>query len=689
MNRLKFPQKFLLIAVLFLTIILTISVIYFNDVKKDTDLIAERTAGAEYNLILKEVLKYAQQHRGTAVSAFTGDEASIATLHEIEKSVDEAMANMSQFEETLTYDFETKNLIKEIDVMWNNIVQTENWATAAEIVAIHTDLTNKIMETMREVNNESNLQLALSSESNSLITTVTKTMPDLTESLGILRANILTILKTGEMTEAQSRTLNQHYYLIQQDRKTIDYDLINAFQSEDLKQVIEPVYATTEQNIDLYLSEIEKVLLNQDFSSNPDEFFAIATAGINNGFDLYEESLTYIINLINTQSDDQIQKRNMIFIIEIIVLIIVAFLFIGFYLGVKQSITRMSFVTKAVANGDLTVQASFDTKDEMKEIEVAFNEMTKQLNEIVKQISNSAEYVAAASEELHASVDESTKSIIHVTNSVEDMADGSKSQVKAIQHSTEQLNQMSDGVNEIAHNTQTVYELAGNTTAAAQDGSKTVTTSTNQMHSIQSSVEKTSSTIMSLNERTSEIGNILNIITNIAEQTNLLSLNAAIEAARAGEHGKGFAVVANEVGNLATQSRESVKQVAALIKAIQQDTETSVNMMSQVTTDVEKGLVLSDETASKFQHIVDGMQTLELRIQNISASSDQLASNTTIVVKSMEEMMSVSEEFTMNAQEIASSTEEQNASMEEMSSAAVELAQMAEKLQGLVNNFKI
>src|SRR5262249_16918461 len=130
---------------------------------------------------------------------------------------------------------------------------------------------------------------------------------------------------------------------------------------------------------------------------------------------------------------------------------------------------------------------------------------------------------------------------------------------------------------------------------AAEEGRRAVQNSISGMNEIREQIQETSKRIKRLGESSQEIGEIIELITDITEQTNVLALNAAIQAAAAGEAGRGFSVVAEEVQRLAERSQQAAKQIGALIRTIQTDTQDAVAAMEKSTQGVVQGAQLSDE----------------------------------------------------------------------------------------------
>ena len=135
------------------------------------------------------------------------------------------------------------------------------------------------------------------------------------------------------------------------------------------------------------------------------------------------------------------------------------------------------------------------------------------------------------------------------------------------------------------------------------------------MQSIAESVSQSDEVIQLLNNKSKQIGDILEVIQNIADQTNLLALNAAIEAARAGEHGRGFAIVADEVRKLAEKSSVSSSEISKLICEIQDDMSKTVKSMGHVNEEVQSGLVIANETKQNFTEILQSTNEIAIKLK--------------------------------------------------------------------------
>jgi twitching motility protein PilJ len=234
----------------------------------------------------------------------------------------------------------------------------------------------------------------------------------------------------------------------------------------------------------------------------------------------------------------------------------------------QEAILRLMNEMGDLADGDLTVRATV-TEDITGAIADSVNYTMEELGVLVRRINDAAGRVAADSEaaqktstELLAATERQSREIKQAGDNVLDMA--------------KSMNQVSSEAMESA-------QVARQSLDAAQKGAEAVENSIKGMNEIRDQIQETSKRIKRLGESSQEIGEIVELISDITEQTNVLALNAAIQAASAGEAGRGFTVVAEEVQRLAERSADATKQIAAIVKTIQTDTQDAVAAMENST----------------------------------------------------------------------------------------------------------
>ncbi len=254
----------------------------------------------------------------------------------------------------------------------------------------------------------------------------------------------------------------------------------------------------------------------------------------------------------------------------------------------QRAILRLLDEMGDLADGDLTVTASV-TEDITGAIADSINYAIEALRELVTTINQTAEQVSSSTQETRATAMHLAEASVHQAEQITDANDAIKSMSLAI-------DQMSNDAAESA-------EVALRSVDIASNGAETVRNTIQGMDAIREQIQETSKRIKRLGESSQEIGDIVELIDDIADQTNILALNAAMQAAMAGEAGRGFAVVADEVQRLAERSINATKQIEALVKTIQADTNEAVTSMEASTSGVVRGAKLAEDAGEALMEI--------------------------------------------------------------------------------------
>ena len=326
----------------------------------------------------------------------------------------------------------------------------------------------------------------------------------------------------------------------------------------------------------------------------------------------------------------------------------------------QAAILRLMNELQGVAEGDLTQQATV-TEDITGAIADSVNYTVEELRSLVSQVQGTAARVTETTEQVEA-------------NSTELLATSSE-QLREIRDTGESVLQMASRINDVSSQAQETAKVARQSLDAAEQGLRAVQNTIGGMNSIRDQIQETSKRIKRLGESSQEIGEITELISDITEQTNVLALNAAIQAASAGEAGRGFSVVAEEVQRLAERSGDATRQIAALVKTIQTDTQDAVGAMERSTQGVVEGTRLSDAAGAALGDIDRVTRQLSELIARISDQALSEADSANVVAANIQHIFAVTEQ-----------TGEGTRSTAQM---VRELSRTAEELKQSVARFKI
>ncbi|MCY1280352.1 Methyl-accepting chemotaxis protein (MCP) signaling domain protein [compost metagenome] len=326
----------------------------------------------------------------------------------------------------------------------------------------------------------------------------------------------------------------------------------------------------------------------------------------------------------------------------------------------QAAILRLLDEIADLADGDLTVAATV-TEDFTGAIADSINYSIDQLRELVETINLTAVQVAAAAQETQATA-------MH-------LAEASEHQAQEIAGASAAINEMAVSIDQVSANASESSAVAERSVAIANKGNEVVHNTITGMDNIREQIQDTSKRIKRLGESSQEIGDIVSLINDIADQTNILALNAAIQASMAGDAGRGFAVVADEVQRLAERSSAATKQIEALVKTIQTDTNEAVISMEQTTSEVVRGARLAQDAGVALEEIEKVSKTLAALIQNISNAARQQASSAGHISNTMNVI-----------QEITSQT---SAGTTATAKSIGNLAKMASEMRKSVSGFKL
>ncbi len=326
----------------------------------------------------------------------------------------------------------------------------------------------------------------------------------------------------------------------------------------------------------------------------------------------------------------------------------------------QAAILRLMNELQTVAEGDLTQQATV-TEDITGAIADSVNYTVEELRSLVAQVQDTVGRV--------------TETTQQVEQTSTELLAASTEQLREIRNTGDSVLQMAGRINDVSAQAQETAQVARQSLRAAETGLGAVQNAIGGMNAIRDQIQDTSKRIKRLGESSQEIGEITELISDITEQTNVLALNAAIQAASAGEAGRGFSVVAEEVQRLAERSGDATRQIAAIVRTIQTDTQDAVGAMERSTQGVVEGARLSDAAGAALGDIDRVTRELSELIQRISQEALREAESANVVAANIQHIFVVTEQTSEGTRSTAQMVRE--------------LSRTAEELKASVARFKI
>ncbi|MCX8021874.1 MAG: methyl-accepting chemotaxis protein [Syntrophorhabdaceae bacterium] len=483
---------------------------------------------------------------------------------------------------------------------------------------------------------------------------------------------------------------------IEKSVNTIDKSILTAILVNDEnvtkeeKKKIEDARAVFQSSIEK-LEKLEKSAKGKDLIASIKENFTIAQTANDKAFELIASGnmnnagnvitgTVQISSILTKQCSDMVKYQeentaqgakevNSTYVRAFYLLlgiggIVVAFaIFQAIFLtrSITKPLNEGVSVANRIADGDLTIQIDVDMKDETGQLLNAMKHMVAKLKNIISEVMVAATDMSSSSKRL--------------SESSELMLKGAAEQASRAAQVATASEEMSQTILDIAKNTSSIESSATDTVKLAKEGEVVVDRSVEKVKAIAKTIGESAELIKSLGARSTQIGEIINVIDDIADQTNLLALNAAIEAARAGEVGRGFAVVADEVKKLAERAGNSTAEIGNMIKAIQNEVHRVVMSMESITKEVSMGVDLSNQAGDVLRNIVASVDQLHGMVQQIASAT--------------EEMAATSEEINRDIETIASVSKDTSGSSEHVAKASQELADLSVNLEKVVGGFRI
>ncbi|EFM09614.1 methyl-accepting chemotaxis sensory transducer [Paenibacillus curdlanolyticus YK9] len=687
MNRLKYSQKFVLIALLFLIPTGFMSYFLTSEIQITMDVAKKEQQGVAYLKPLKELLLTVQKHRGVANAYLNGDSGKKAELEKLEAQWKQEVEAVHASDALYGKAFGIESQWSGLETRLSMLLEQYAAGAAGVSFAKHTTMIEELLDFNVVVSDASGLTLDPEQHTYYLMDMLVQRTPLLMEKIAQTRGQITGTLLRGKLTPSEKLEYRIDYDRIETAMVGLQKDWASTTSSSPDIQSMQASYTAASTAARDYVSLLDTEILNGRLSMDSDTFFAKGTAAIDQISVLYNETAIMMDRQLQLRIDDsQAQLIRMLALTVVALLLVVAF-FIAFYSNVRNTIAALEKAASRLAAGDASARAELQTRDELSGVGVAFNQVAETFANLLRSNQTVAGQLAASSEDMESAANATTLATNQIAHAVQELTMMAEQQAAVSEQNATAMHEMAEGISRIAETAGSVSDNADQASAGANAGRRAVTAATEQMAVVRKRSSETSDALSKLGELSGRIGDIAAVMTDIAGQTHLLSLNANIEAARAGEHGKGFAVVAQEVQKLSEQSRQSADEIGGLIAEATEGIERAVAATSGSTEETARGMASMEQVNVVFDGILESIGQVAAQISEVSAASEQLSAATEEVAAAVQETSNHSRVTSEKTQEVSASTEEQLASMEEVLASSEALNATAGRLRKELSRF--
>ncbi len=329
--------------------------------------------------------------------------------------------------------------------------------------------------------------------------------------------------------------------------------------------------------------------------------------------------------------------------------------------SIRNPVRQLIDVLHAATQGDMTRRVGYRNQNEFGRLGTQVNTLVEQMGDVLKKLSLASSQLNQAAHDNRTTAERSSKELNLQRQETASVAAA--------------MTEMEASVREVAQAANQTLDQVMAVEKASEAGRSIMATNISTTHQLANKLTETGKVIGDVNNMSSNIGNILDVIRSIAEQTNLLALNAAIEAARAGEHGRGFAVVADEVRTLARRTADSTSEIRSMIEGLQQAVQRAVRVMNECSGEMESSVQQSSNANSS-------MEEIQAIITMISDMSSQIAS-------AAEQQQATSAEISSNINRISEISDSNYEGIQEVAKTSLILDELAVQQQELVRRFQL
>ncbi|XZG68947.1 methyl-accepting chemotaxis protein [Chitinibacteraceae bacterium HSL-7] len=661
-QRLHFPAKFALIAVLLVAPLFFLLLALASTLNHDVNLAEQEKSGFEAALRLQQVIDFTQRHRGLSTSYLAGKTDFGPQIEEAGKKLESNVAALDGFlaanQDDVPVMSTWRDIRTELEAMqsgWKKLDAKANFAQ-------HTELINRMLRLSRDIAQVSTLALDPESETFYLQNTYFELVLPLGEYSGRLRGSGARVATLGSATVSERVQLSAlaGELRLNSSRIVEQVERAAAQDGQAAAQLVEPAKLLA-QKISATANEADTAFNAEPLAVDPAAFFAKMTGLIDEQSAFSQQLSQQFLAALDPRIAKARWQLWVACALSAVTLLLGVYGFAGVYFAIKASVDELNRASHELADGDLTGTLKVAGRDELASVASNFNTMIAALRHTLSDVRDASARV----EQTAAQVAGHARGVVDAS---QQQAEASSSMAAAVELMTVSIATVADSAASSATQSKQVE-------TEVEEGEALMQGVLGEIRQLERNLDALSGRIDTMQSRSSEIGRIVQVIRDIAEQTNLLALNAAIEAARAGEQGRGFAVVADEVRKLAERTATATHDISKLVGDIRVDTEAAVSGMRDAREEMQRG---SNSVGEATQALT-----------RIRASSEHELASAAEIDTAMAEQRIASQTVAQAVERIANMASDNAVHSDEAAGLASSLARSAQQLNSAVARFQV
>ncbi|MEE4306355.1 methyl-accepting chemotaxis protein [Pseudomonas alliivorans] len=663
-NRLRFPAKFTVLAIIIVIPLLVLGMRVFNSLNASIATVAQERMGQEYLHVVTPVLRLSMLQRALTNRMLTGDAAAAQDIVANRSQLETAFANLAEIDARQGRILETENRVQRLrDGARTLMDSAKPGASPDEMFTQWNEQLTQTLNFIYYLSATSGLVLDEDYASLFLIDLSTIRMPRQINVAGQIRGIAAGLSSGQNLTPTMRGSLDSLFKQEAQTRLELEQSirLLKRRDTELSERVNTPVVAAIAA-MDSFRDDLKAYVGGTNVSVQQGQ--ALSARGnvvVAAFYKAQDEIQTSLQGELNARYDELLLQRETVIGMCVIMGLLLLYAFCSIYKALRLAIDGLLEVTRRLADGDLSARVNVTSQDEVADIGTGLNLMAEAFSGSISHMDRTSYELSEVAARLGNSISLAKESM------------------NAQQAETEQvataINEMTASVADVAQNTEGAAQAADEANTASRTGLRVMHQAHSTIQALAEEVELSAQKVQALALHSQSIGGVIQVISTIADQTNLLALNAAIEAARAGEQGRGFAVVADEVRTLASRTQSSTEEIRNIIQQLQGATDAAVQQMQAGQQKAQACISAAGEASGSLSSISQGVERIvEMNTQIASAAVQQHA---------------VSEDINRNVMGIRSSSGTLMQGIENNATTASELGRVASEMRSVVSRFKL